>query len=275
MLTLAICSISCFIYFTMPKISAVIISYNEETYIGKCLSSLEGVADDIIVVDSYSTDRTKEICKQFNCRFILHPFEGYIEQKNWAMQQAKYEYILSLDADEMLSDKLRNSIKEVKNNWSRDGYYFNRLNNYYGKWLRHSGVYPDKKLRLADRRKAYWDGINPHDTMKLLPGAVKGYLKGDLLHYTQASEQEHREKIYNFSSISAGQYYDLRGKSSWPRIILSLVWRFAWNYFFRLGFLDGKIGWKVCYLNAYSSFLKHLKTRTINIDRSIKNKNDR
>jgi len=247
----------------MPNISAVIITFNEETYIGRCLESLAGIADEIVVVDSYSTDRTREICESYQCKFILHKFEGYKEQKNWAMHQAKYDYILSLDGDEVLSDTLRNSIIKVKKKWERDGYYFNRLNNYYGRWIRHSGVYPDRKLRLVNRRKSYWDGINPHDTLKLKPGAVKRFLKGDLLHYTQSTKQEHLEKIHKFSTISAKEYYKIRGRSSWFHILASPIWRFFWNYFIRLGFLDGNYGFRVCYLNAYSSYLKHLKTRKI------------
>jgi len=247
----------------MPRISAVIITYNEEKYIGLCLESLKEVADEIVVVDSGSTDDTREVCERYGCRVILHDFEGYREQKNWAMAQAKYDHILSLDGDELLSEELRKSILNVKEKWDKDGYYFNRLNNFYGKWLYHSGVYPDRKLRLADRRKAYWGGINPHDTLKLQKGAKKGYLKGDLLHYAQDTEEDHREKIQRFAAISARELVKLRGKSSWLRVYLSPMWSFVWNYFFRLGFLDGKHGWKVCLLNAKSSYMKHRGTRFV------------
>ena len=155
----------------MPKISAVIITFNEEKYIEKCISSLEEIADEIIVVDSFSTDRTEDICGKFNVRFSKHKFDGYVEQKNYAMSLASYPYILSLDADEALSDELKKSILGIKDNLKYDGYIFNRLNNYCGKWIKHSRWYPDKHLRLFNSAKGKWTGPNPHDKFKLDPGS--------------------------------------------------------------------------------------------------------
>jgi len=122
------------------RISAVIITFNEERNIQRCLESLVNVADEIVVVDSYSTDGTEEICKLFNAKFIRHRFHGHIEQKNWAILQASSPYILSLDADEALSDELRASILKVKENWTNDGYYFNRLTNYCGVGISANGL---------------------------------------------------------------------------------------------------------------------------------------
>ena len=124
------------------SISAVIITLNEERNIGRCLDSLQGVADEIVVVDSYSSDRTEEICRSHGARFIQHRFAGHIEQKNWAILQASHPYVLSLDADEALSYELTSSILEVKGNWTHDAYYFNRLTSYCGKWIRHTTWYP-------------------------------------------------------------------------------------------------------------------------------------
>jgi glycosyltransferase involved in cell wall biosynthesis len=121
----------------MSKISVVIITYNEELFIENCLASIDGIADEVIVVDSFSTDSTEEICKRYNVRFIKHKFEGYRDQKNFAVKQATYNNILSLDADEALSDELRESILEVKNKWEYDGYFVNRRNYYCGQWIRH------------------------------------------------------------------------------------------------------------------------------------------
>ena len=123
----------------MIEISAVIITFNEEEYIGECLESLKNTANEVVVVDSFSTDRTREICKRYRCNFIQHSFQGYREQKNWAMQQAKSDYILSLDGDELLSKTLKTSILQVKANWQSDAYFFNRRNSYYGRWMRFSG----------------------------------------------------------------------------------------------------------------------------------------
>jgi len=247
----------------MPSISAVIITFNEEEHIEKCLASLKNITDEIVVVDSFSTDRTAEICNRYGCKFILHAFEGYREQKNWALRQAKSNYILSLDGDELLSEALKVSILQVKSNWHYDAYYFNRKNNYYGKWMRFSGMYPDRKIRLFDRRKVQWGGINPHDKIVLTPGSSKKFLKGDLLHYVQSSTKEHLEKIKSFTTISAKSHAAIGKKSSWVRLWLSPTWKFFWNYFIRLGFLEGKYGYKVCVLNAYSGYLKHLKIRQL------------
>ena len=249
----------------MPRISAVIITYNEEKYIGMCLDSLKGVADEVIVVDSYSTDRTREICEQHGCRVILHPFEGYVEQKNWAMEQARHDWILSLDGDEVLSESLRRSVLRVKEETTKDGYYMNRLNNYYGRWIYHSGEYPDRKLRLVNRRRARWVGLNPHDHLALTKGSATGLLKGDLLHYAHDTYREHLDKTEKFGAIAGHALRQARGPTTWPRIILSPLWRFVWNYFFRLGFLDGKNGLLLCYANARQSYLKHRNTRRQNM----------
>ncbi len=245
----------------MPLISAVIITRNEEKYIGRCLDSLRDVADEIVVVDSYSTDHTREICEAHGCRVILHEFEGYVEQKNWAMVQATHDWILSLDGDEMLSERLVQSLLSIKANPQKEGYYMNRLNNYYGRWIHHSGEYPDRKLRLVNRRHARWTGINPHDRLTLLPGAMAGHLTGDLLHYAQDTREEHLAKAEHFGEIAGQALYQLRGPSPWLRVVMSPLWRFVWNYIFRLGFLDGREGLFLCYANARQSYLKHLNTR--------------
>src|SRR6478672_12171113 len=122
-------------------ISAVIITFNEEKNIGRCLDSLRDVADEILVIDSFSTDKTEEICRSRNVYVIKHAFDGYIEQKNFALTQARYDYVLSLDADECLSDELKQSISEAKKNPENDGYSMNRQNNFCGKWIYHSGWY--------------------------------------------------------------------------------------------------------------------------------------
>src|ERR1700741_2612456 len=167
----------------MPQLSVVIITFNEEKNIARCLDSVKEIADDIVVVDSFSKDKTKEICLAKGARFVEHAFEGHIQQKNWAITQAEFPHVLSLDADEALDETLRKSILEVKNNWNKEGYYMNRLTNYCGNWVKHCGWYPDKKLRLWDSRKGSWTGINPHDKYEMKEGdKTTGYLKGDILH---------------------------------------------------------------------------------------------
>ena len=241
------------------RISAVIITYNEEHNIARCLESLMDVADEIVVVDSYSTDRTEEICRSYNTRFIKHKFTGHIEQKNWAVLQASSPYILSLDADEALSFQLKLSIQGIKEHWTHDGYYFNRLTNYCGKWIRHTSWYPARKLRLWDSRKGSWGGLNPHDRFMVYKGATISFLKGDILHYSYFSIKEHQRQINSFSSILARSYYEQGRKVTFFTIVFRPFWRFLKDFFFRLGFMDGFYGLVVSVNSAYEVFLKYSK----------------
>ncbi|MCH8317965.1 MAG: glycosyltransferase family 2 protein [Bacteroidetes bacterium] len=243
----------------MKKISAVIITYNEERNIGRCLDSLEGIADDIVVVDSFSTDKTGKICKAKGVRFVQNKFEGHIEQKNYAITQAQYPHILSLDADEALSEKLKKSILEVKAGWQYDGYYINRLTNYCGKWIRHCGWYPDRKLRLWDSAKGKWGGINPHDKFEMAAGSVTSNLKGDLLHYSFYSIKDHITQVNKFTDISSDALLKKGLKSSLFKIIFNPIVKFTRDYFFKLGFLDGFYGLVICTISAHAKFLKYVK----------------
>ena len=245
------------------KLSAVIITFNEAEHLDKCLSSLESVADEILVVDSFSTDRTKEICEKHDVRFIKQKFLGYKEQKNFAMSKARFNYIHSVDGDEALSEQLKISILEIKNNWTLDGYYCNRLNNYCGQWIKYSDWYPDRKLRLFKKNTGEWKGINPHDSFKLYHGRKSGRLKGDLLHWIYRDYKEHKEKVERFSSIAAQSYYDLGIKSSLVKIIWRPSWAFLKAYLFRRGFLDGKNGWLISKETFNATYLKYTKLRKI------------
>lgn len=249
----------------LPKInglSAVIITFNEERNIERCLASLVGVADEILVVDSFSTDKTEEICRQFNVRFICNKFEGHIEQKNFAASQAQYDYVLSLDADEALTDELQASIIAAKESGDFDAYSMNRLTSYCGQWIHHSGWYPDTKTRLWNRTKGQWGGTNPHDKWELFDkSAPVKWMKGDLLHYSYYSISEHIKQIEYFSEIAA-KAEAKQGKN--PSILKLFVgpWaKFIKMYFLKLGFLDGYYGYVICRLTAQATFIKYIKTR--------------
>lgn len=247
----------------MPKLSVVIITYNEEKNIGQCLDSIQSIADDIVIVDSFSTDKTKEIAEKKGARFIAHAFEGHIQQKNWAITQAKYPHILSLDADEMPDVKLISEIQRIKEDWKFDGYYFNRLNNYCGKWIKHSGWYPDKKLRLWDSRKGEWAGINPHDTFILKEDSSSKYLKGNLLHYSFRTVSEHILQINKFTEIGSKADFERGKRSSFFKIYFLPKWRFIRDYIFKLGFCDGYYGYIISKLSAYTTFQKYVKIRQL------------
>jgi glycosyltransferase involved in cell wall biosynthesis len=244
----------------MTPLSVAIITFNEETNISRCLNSVKNLADEIVIVDSFSTDRTKDICMQFGAKFIQHRFEGYIEQKNFALNQTSHAHVLLLDADEALSTELQEAILKVKeNNFPIDAYGMNRCTNYCGKFIRHGLWYPDRKLRLINKKAGKWGGVNPHDKIELKPNSSVKYLYGDILHYSYNSIQEHVVQNEKFSSISADSLY-LQGKRTNPlKIILSPAWAFMNGYFLRLGFLDGYYGWVIAVKVSQLTFLKHSK----------------
>jgi len=253
-------------------ISAVIITFNEERNIERCLESLQDVVDEIVVVDSYSSDRTEEICRSHNAVFIKHRFQGHIQQKNWAVLQASHPYVLSLDADEALSKELKDSILKVKNNWSHDGYYFNRLTSYCGKWIRHTSWYPSRKLRLWDSRMGYWGGINPHDKYLLNRGSTSKFIKGDLLHYSYYTMNEHLLQINSFSSIMARSYFAQGRRVSFLGIVFRPIWRFLKDFIILRGFMDGFFGYIVSKNSAYEVFLKYAKLRNLYREEKISGK---
>jgi glycosyltransferase involved in cell wall biosynthesis len=248
----------------MIKLSVVIITFNEEKNIARCLDSVKEVADDVVVVDSFSKDKTKEISLSKGARFVEHAFEGHIQQKNWAITQAKYPHVLSLDADEALDEKLIQSIKKAKANWNKDGYYMNRLTNYCGHWVKYCGWYPDKKLRLWDSRKGEWRGINPHDKYELFEGRKNaGYLEGDILHYSFDSIDSHLKQIEYFTDISSKALFATGKKPSFIKLYLSPTAKFIESYFLKAGFLDGKYGFEICKNSAWATKLKYHKLKKL------------
>ena len=188
----------------MMKISVVIITYNEAKNIGQCLKAAQLVADEIIIVDSYSTDNTRQIAEKYDkVQFFEHKFEGYGEQKNWGNAKASGDYILSLDADEVLSKTLIKSILEIKQNPKLKAYRLNRLTNFAGKWIRYAGWYPDRKIRLWEKSSAVWIGKAVHEVLEVKEAVKIGQLKGDLLHYSFNSVFDYfkRQSKYNKLSV--------------------------------------------------------------------------
>ncbi len=247
------------------RLSAVIITLNEERNIGRCLDSLKGIADEVVVVDSFSTDITEAICKKFGARFIQHPFTGYATQKNFAMTSAAHDIVLNLDADEALSGELRNSVLAAKKNWKADGYAFNRLTNYCGRWIRHCGWYPDRKLRLVDRRKARWGGGEVHEKIIMQHGATSQFLKGDLLHYSYYTIGEHMKQQRLFSDLAAKEAFKKGRRSTIFHVIFNPAYTFIRKYFIQLGFMDGYNGWMISLISAKANFWKYSKLRNLSV----------
>ncbi len=241
------------------KLSAAIITFNEERNIERCILSLQNVVDEILVVDSFSKDNTEAICKKYNVRFIQNKFEGHIQQKNYALEKSTGDWVLSLDADEALDSTLREAILELKSNPIDNGYSMNRLTNYCGQWVRHCGWYPDTKVRLVKRGFAKWGGINPHDKLELLNNEKHGHLRGDILHYSYYTQAEHLKQIDYFGDIAAKEL-NARGRiSNWPLVVIKTLAQFAKSYLIKAGFLDGRLGFTVSRLTAYGTYLKYLK----------------
>lgn len=239
----------------MNKISAVIITLNEERNIERCIKSLLNVADEIVIVDSGSTDRTIEIARGLNAIVIEQQWLGYGATKNLGHDKAKFEYILSIDADEALSDELIDSINNIKSNLDA-AYSFNRLTNYCGKWIKHSGWYPDTKVRLFPKSKIRWNSSEVHEELEMQNIKVQ-HLKGDLLHYSYYSIIQHIEKSVHYGKLAGKHLFEKGKKPSVFKIIFSPFIRFLKDYFLRLGFLDGAFGFFIAITASYSIFIKY------------------
>ena len=243
----------------------MIITFNEEHNLARCFASVKTVADDVVVVDSFSTDATERIAREHGARFVQHAFEGHIEQKNWAITQAKHPWVLSLDADEALDEKLIRSILEVKRGApSADGYSMARLTNYCGTWVRHGGWYPDIKLRLWDSRKGRWGGTNPHDRYEMDPGSHFQKLNGHILHYSFNTIAEHEKQVERFANIAAKALHSKGKKAGLIKLLFSPAWRFLHGYFILGGFRDGAAGFTIARLSARAKRLKYTGLARLN-----------
>lgn len=247
----------------MNKISAVIITFNEEKRIARCIESVQTFADEIVVVDSFSNDATERICKQYGVVFFQHKFEGYIEQKNFALTKATHDFVFSIDADEEVSEQLAAGIISIKNKTLADAYSMNRLNIYCGKPIHHSGWYPDRKIRLFNRSKCKWGGTNPHDRIEMQQGTTVQHLKGDLIHYSYESITDHVAQQNRFTDIASRQLFEKGKRATLLDIYVRPLWKFIRDYFINLGFLDGYFGFVVCKISAHSVFLKYIKLKQL------------
>ncbi|MFL5764581.1 MAG: glycosyltransferase family 2 protein [Bacteroidia bacterium] len=244
----------------MPQLSVVIITFNEEKNIGRCLESIQQIADDIVVVDSFSTDQTEAICKKFDVNFIQRKWDGYSATKNFANAQAKYDWVLSLDADEAPSEELKRSILEAKKGADLKTFKFHRLTNYCGSWIRHCGWYPDTKIRIFDRRITKWEG-HIHEKLVIESKEPAILLKGDLLHYSYYSYEQHLAQTEKFSTLAAEDMFKRGKKASLLKLWFSPAVKFLSDYFLKLGFLDGAAGFRICRVSARHSYLKYQKLR--------------
>ncbi|MGB0165635.1 MAG: glycosyltransferase family 2 protein [Luteibaculum sp.] len=246
----------------MPGISVAVITKNESANIARCLESVQDIADELVVVDSHSTDNTREIAESFGARVILQSFLGYKEQKEFAKQQCRNTWILSLDADEALSVELRDAIRNARFT-DFDAFQMSRLSRFCGQWIKHGSWYPDKKIRLFHRDSGYWGGHNPHDKYILLEGKKLGQLKGDILHYTFESFEQHQRQIEHFSTVSAQAMLARGKKSNWLKPYYKSAFRFFRNYILKAGFLDGTMGLYIARTSAVAVFKRYSKLQQL------------
>ena len=241
------------------KISAAIVARNEEANLDRALTSLS-FCDEIVVVDSGSTDETVAVAERRGARVLHRSWTGYADQKNFAASSAEHDWILSLDADEEVSRRLQDSIEALRRRGpDRAGYEFPRLARYLGKWIRHGGWYPDRKVRLYDRRRASWRGEFVHESV-VVDGPVGG-LEGDLLHYTCDSISDHVARVNRYTDLAAAE---MRSHGKSPTLLRSLIsppWTFFRTYVLLQGFRDGRRGLLIAAMAAIYVFLKHEKTR--------------
>ena len=248
----------------MIKLSVVVITFNEERNIARCLESVKDIADEIIVVDSYSKDNTAAIARKHNAKVIENTFIGYGEQKNLATALSSNDWVLSLDADEAISAELKDNILKVKNGPTFNVYEMPRLNNYCGQWIKYCGWYPDKKPRLYNRTIGRWEEKKVHEYWRSDSPQPIGQLKGDLLHYSFSSVNDHLTKIEKYSELSAREAVEKGKDATLAKIYFSPLWHFVSEYFIKMGFLDGFYGFVICRLSAYAAFSKSTKIRMYN-----------
>jgi glycosyltransferase involved in cell wall biosynthesis len=244
----------------MNLLSAVIITFNEENNILRCIQSLKMVADEILVMDSFSTDQTKSIAVSQGVRFIEQEFLGYGAQKNAAVAASRYDYVLNLDADEFLSQELSESIrKEKEAGFTADYYTTNRLNKYRGQWIKHGTWYPDKKIRLYNRRKGFWSDSLVHEEVIMTPGTVQKHLRGDIMHHAYETEEQHRKKNEKYSTLSAQSMWSKGRKISRVNLVTNPAWAFIHSYLVKLGMLDGVNGFRIARNIAWLNYMKNAK----------------
>lgn len=239
-------------------LSACIVACDEEDRIGSCLESLV-FCDEILVVDSHSTDRTRDVAKAHGARVVERDWPGHVAQKEFAVREAAHDWVLCVDADERVSVELRREIEALRDDGFPGcaGWRMPRLSAYLGRWIRHGSWYPDRQLRLFDRRRGRWTGRDPHDRVAL--DGTLGTLRGELLHHPYRDLADHLATIDRYTTIAAGLLYEEGRRARLPDLVLRPAWRFLRFYLLEAGFLEGWRGLLMAALAAHYARLKWTK----------------
>ena len=249
------------------KISATIIAFNEERNIARVIESLR-CCDEILVLDSGSNDRTVELATKHGARVVEASWHGYAAQKNIAAELASHDWILALDADESLSEALEAEIWQIKKAGPEfEGYTMPRMAQYLGRWILHSGWYPDRKVRLFNRKKARWIGEFVHESVKV--DGPLGHLESNLLHFTCNSLSEHLRSMDGYTTLAAQELVERGKRLGMNRLLFDPPWTFFRTYVLKAGFLDGVEGLSIAYMAALYNFVKYSKARHMSPGRKI------
>lgn len=241
----------------MHKLSVVIITFNEEKNIADCIKSVQGIADEVLILDSFSQDRTTEIAEELGAVVKRHRFDGHIQQKNRAKNMATHQWVLSLDADERASEEMVEAIPKILKKPKHDGYWFNRRNHYKGKWIKGCGWYPDAKLRLWKRDFGSWTGKNPHDKFKLYTNETSEHLNADIIHYTYPNYETLKKQSRKFAKIGAKSNGGHSRAYLLGKLVVSPISKFIKSYLIRKGFADGRDGLTISLWQTKETFLKY------------------
>jgi glycosyltransferase involved in cell wall biosynthesis len=241
-----------------PPLSVCIITFNEEKNIRDCLESVTW-AEEIIVVDSLSQDTTVSLCRLFTDKVYEQEWQGHVKQKNCALQYARNEWVLCVDADERVSPELR---EEIERNLSMegncvDGYYFPRHSYYLGKWINHGGWYPDYKLRLFKKSKGSWGGEDPHD--KVILKGTTTQLKGELLHFVYKNVSHQLQTVDSFSTITSTALDRAGERFTLFKLLYRPSAKFFETYLIKRGFMDGLPGFIIAVISSFYVFLRYVK----------------
>jgi len=246
------------------KITTAIITFNEESNIKECIESVKNFSDEILVVDSKSSDKTANIAKELGAKVIVRDWPGHVKQKQFAVDSAENDWIFSIDADERVSKELESKILEIKKNfdkWERfKAFYVNRRNYYLNRWIKYGGWYPEKRIRFFHKKFARWSGTDPHDKVVPIGNCEVFDLNLDIIHYPYKDVTHHFNTINSYSTIAAEENIKKGKKVYFPMLIYKPGFKFFRDYFLKKGFLMGKVGFIHATMGAISVFMKYLKT---------------
>ncbi len=247
----------------MAEISVVIITHNEAENIRRCIESAKKVSRDIIVIDDFSTDQTPQICREMGVRFEQKAWEGYGSNKNYGNSLAKNDWILSIDADEEVSDKLAENLGSAPLDDGHEAFELAFISNYCGRWIRHGKWYPEYHIRLFNRQSVRWNTDEVHEGLIFSGTGKAPRLKGYVHHYSMHSIQHHLRKVNLYSSLAAEKMKHKGIKPSFVKLYLSPVFKFVADYYFRMGFLDGFYGFTIAVITSFEAYLKYAKLKAL------------